>query len=149
MKKFNLLLVITSLLVLFACEETAMDVSDSDSRGEFSITVDGQTYTGETVENGVVLGTRFISAETVDFTFSCLITETDFIKGKVFEIGNEDDQLMPYLLLGDEENAEVMFFYSGTLTVVSTTKIEFEAYLWDFTSDLEATIPVTGYVSSK
>lgn len=148
MKRYNLLLAVTSLFILFACEETATrDVSDTDSYGEFSITVDGTNYQGETVVNGAVIGVRSISAETEGFYFSCFIEEASYTKGAIFSIGNEESQIMPYLLIGDNDEAEVMFLSSGTITVVDKTRIEIDGTIWDFATDSHPTI--TGYISSK
>ena len=123
--------------IITSCGKT--DTSDGDEKGNFSLTIDGVKYDGTEVFNAAAVGVRTISAKNTSMELAVLLNEEDFKPGATFDLKGG----LSYLKLGTSTSLPT----SGTIKVVSISKIEIDAIFYDAQADKD--YAVTGYVSSK
>ena len=117
------------------------DVSDSDEKGKFSLTIDGTKYEGTEVFNGAAIGIRTLSAKNSSMEMGILLNETDYKAGATFDLSTNS---MSFIKVGETASLPK----SGTIKVVSISKIEIlNGVFYDAQNDKDIT--VTGYISSK
>lgn len=148
MRNFKLRMAVISLLLAFtttfttSCGKDNTDVSDTDEKGTFSLTIDGTKQEGTKVFSGAAIGIRTISAENSSIELGILLDEEKFVSGATFELVGG----MSYLNIGSIGAMPK----SGTIKVVSTSKIELSNCVFtQYTAQTSTDISVSGYISSK
>ena len=125
--------------LITSCGKT--DVSDSDEKGKFSLTIDGTKFEGTEVFNAAAIGIRTISAKNSSIDLGILLNETDFKAGATFNLSTTS---LSYLKV----DGKTAMPKSGTIKVVSISKIEIiSGVFYDALNNKDITI--TGYISSK
>lgn len=134
-------IMISFTTVITSCGKDDNDLSDKDEKGKFSLTIDGKKQEGTKVFNGAAIGIRTISAENSDIEMGLLFNEDDFNAGNSIALQGS----MSYIKIG--ETAAMP--RSGTIKVISKSKIEIDGIFFQQTATSSKEIKVKGYISSK
>lgn len=149
-KALSTIITIMLTLVMFSsCSKDDTIKGDEDTKGSFELQIDGQAQKGSEVINVTAFGVRTISAENNQISFQLLIDESKFVAGTSFNI--DTDNLDPMLTMdaNNDQTEEVYWGLSGSIKVISKTKIEIDANFHENWLSTNPAVKVKGFISSK
>jgi len=149
MKKYAFLLTLAALFTVTSCSKDDLVDNAFDEKGKFELTIDGKKVTGDKVTNVSAIGVRTISAENDAMSFNLILSEDEFITGKVYDLEKDDIDPMIIMDMDGDLTDEGYWGLKGTLKIVSKTRIEINANFYENWNWLNPRIEVSGYISSK